>query len=576
MDSSAVVELSKASIELASNVLGLLNHMHDASSTKAAGTGEEEEDVDVIKKELEMMQSFLMDVAEQRRPSQMAASRSFKTWLRQLWGLAHDVEDCLLQFYLHLETPSRATSSKQLLPRGTIAKQMRSLRNQIKQVNRSSELYCKAISSLDDAAAAPSQPNTGPTVADDSKNAPLIGRVKEKTHLIQLISQDGEQHRVISVWGMVGIGKTTLVSSVYQSKEISSRFEQRAWVTISHHPFDLHGILSRSCLIVLDDIVSIEEWNLIRPHLPQDTRTHIIVITREAGVAEYCSTAHRNIYKLEYLEDNEALELFKNKVFLDSSVIDLNADLTTQAKLIINKCDGHPLAITTIAGFLARKPKTTMKWKMLHGDFSAGSGGNPNHETISRALAPSYDDLPYDLKLCLLYLCVFPKGHNIRRNRLVRRWVVEGYASNTDNMSAEQVGEGYFQEFIRRSIIRPSKIVTHNVGSVDHCQVHNVIHGIVTSKSKEENHGFVLGISSSNQDTIRHLSIISEGMVDKDMLKSTNLSHVRSMTVFGEWKSDLDLGTMRLLRVLDLEGTSGLKDHALKKIGNLLLLKYLS
>ncbi|KAL5213124.1 hypothetical protein ABZP36_023971 [Zizania latifolia] len=247
-----------------------------------------------------------------------------------------------------------------------------------------------------------------------------------------------EQHRVMSVYGMVGIGKTTLVRSVYESQEISSLFKQRAWVTISH-PFNLHDILaslpreldaqsyslfgsgtqsSRRCLIVLDDVLCIEEWNFIHPHLPEDTSTYIIVITREASVAKHCSTTNKNIYKLEYLEDNEALELFKNKVFMGSSDIDLNADMITQAKLITNQCDGHPLAITTIAGFLARKPKTTMEWKKMNDDFSAGSGSNPNHETISRALAPSYDDVPYHLKLCHLYLCVFPKGHNIRRKRL--------------------------------------------------------------------------------------------------------------------------------------------------------------
>ncbi|KAL5211553.1 hypothetical protein ABZP36_022400 [Zizania latifolia] len=337
MDSSAVAELSMASIELASTVLELLHG--DASATKAADDMlEEEEDVVVIRKELEMMQSFLMDIADKRRPSQMAMSRSFKTWLRQLWGLAHDVEDCLMQFYLHLESPSRAASSKQLLPRGTIAKQMRSLRNQIKQVNKSSELYCKAISSLDDAAAVPSQPNPGPTVADDSRNAPLIGQVKEKSDLIQLISQDGEQHRIISVWGMVGIDKTTLVSSVYESQEISSLFQQRAWVTISHHPFDLHGILSslaqeldaqnvgvpagndtqsnfdaisakiktssRSCLIVLDDVVYIEEWNLIQPHFSEDTSTNIIVITREAGCTDiyHLPDGLGNLWDLQMLD----------------------------------------------------------------------------------------------------------------------------------------------------------------------------------------------------------------------------------------------------------------------------------
>ncbi|KAL5211161.1 hypothetical protein ABZP36_022008 [Zizania latifolia] len=445
----------QSSIAIATMVLMQLHHK---SKKKVADTLEE--DVKFIKREFVMMQPVLMDVVEKR--GQMAASRILSTWFRQLWGLAHDVEDCLMESYLHLESPSRAASAKQLLPRRIIAEQMRGLRDQIEQVNTRNDQYNNAISS----SVAPSQLNTGPTVAA-SRN--VLGREKEKSDLIQLISQEGEQHQVMSVWGMVGIGKTTLVSSVYESQEISGLFKQRGWVTVSH-PFNLHDILaslareldaqnfsvlgnytqsnfealgdrikasSRSCLIVLDDVVCIEEWNLIQPHLPGDTNTHIIVITREASVAEHCSTTDKNIYKLEYLEDNEALELFKNKVFMSGSNIDLNADMTTQAKLIINKCDGHPLAITTIAGFLARKPKTAMEWKKLNDDLSVGSGSNPSLEAISRALSSSYDDLPYHVKMCLLYLFAFPKGHNIRQKRLVRRWVVEGYAINTHNMSAE-------------------------------------------------------------------------------------------------------------------------------------------
>nr|ALO70078.1 NBS-LRR-like resistance protein [Oryza sativa] len=398
------------------------------------------------------------------------------------------------------------------------------------------------------------------------RNAPHIGREMEKSHLIQLVSQNGENHHIISIWGMIGVGKTSFIRSVYESEEITSMFEQCAWVTVSH-PFNLHNFITslaheldsndfsvlgnglqkseesikaskRRCLLVLDDVSSIEEWSLIKPHLPSETNTKIIVTTREASIAEHCSMTCKNIYKLEGLKEDAALALFKSKVFVDGSNIDLDLDMTTQAKLIIKECDGHPLAITNIVGFLARKQKTATEWKKLDDDLSS--------------------------------------GHNIRRKRIVRRWAAEGYISKTHSLSAEEVGESYFAELINRSIIQPSEPVPHNAGDIEYCRVHNLMHKISVSKSMEENHGFVLEVSSNNEGIVRNLSIINVGETNRNVLKCVDLTHVRSVTIFGEWRASLDFRKMRVLRILDLEGTSGLKDRDLSQIGNFLHLRYLS
>jgi hypothetical protein len=56
-----------------------------------------------------------------------------------------------------------------------------------------------------------------------------------------------------------------------------------------------------------------------------------------------------------------------------------------------------------------------------------------------------------------------------------------------------------------------------------------------------------------------------------------DLSHVRSLTtVFGEWRLFFISKKMRFLRVLDLEGTAGIKDHHLNQSGELIHLKYIS
>ena len=86
--------------------------------------------------------------------------------------------------------------------------------------------------------------------------------------------------------------------------------------------------------------------------------------------------------------------------------------------------------------------------------------------------------------------------------------------------------------------------------------------------------GFCL---SETQGVICHLVIGSNWKRDKDVVESKlDLSHVRSLTVFGEWRSFFISDNMRFLRVLDLEDTMELRDHHLDQIGQLHHLKYLS
>lgn len=149
----------------------------------------------------------------------------------------------------------------------------------------------------------------------------VVGREKEKIDLINLISkQDDQQPIVISVWGMGGLGKTTVVRSVYQSQRLGGW--KCAWVT-ALRPFNCEAILrnlilqlqkdiqqdpaaasakkqekeaitamrreeliaklahlvTQECLIVVDDLSSTEEWDSIKESLVKAGR--VIVTTRE-------------------------------------------------------------------------------------------------------------------------------------------------------------------------------------------------------------------------------------------------------------------------------------------------------
>uniref|UniRef100_A0A8R7RD96 Disease resistance protein winged helix domain-containing protein n=1 Tax=Triticum urartu TaxID=4572 RepID=A0A8R7RD96_TRIUA len=229
-----------------------------------------------------------------------------------------------------------------------------------------------------------------------------------------------------------------------------------------------------------------------------------------------------------------------------------------QARLTLPKCDGLP-AISTIGGFLATKPKTATEWKKMNDNISTELVINPELRAIKTILMRSYDGLPYHLKAAFLYLSIFPEDHIIRWGRLVRRWIAEGYSRDMHGMSAIELCRRYFDELMDRSIILPGEEIDQYSRKNNSFQLHDMIREICISKAREENLVFTLEEGcclSETQGAIRHLVIGSNWKRDKDVLESMlDLSHVRSLTVFGEWRSFFISDNMRFLRVLDLEDT---------------------
>nr|ACG63517.1 resistance protein RGA2 [Triticum turgidum subsp. durum] len=434
------------------------------------------------------------------------------------------------------------------------------------------------------------------------KEFQLIGREKEKSEIIQLVTNgDGCQFEVISVCGMGGLGKTTVVRDVYQSQELRGKFEKCACVTIMR-PFNCDELLKnlagqfgyedvadmvrhlegKKCLIVLDDLSSTREWDAIIPHFTAlETSSRIIVTTRVEDIGKHCSKKRKNIYKLQGLELNDAHDLFIQKVF--DKTMDLDEqypELVEQTNMILKKCKGLPLAIVTIGGFLANQPKTALEWKKLNEHISAAElQMNPELEAIITVLNKSYDGLPYHLKSCFLYLSIFPEDYNIKLKRLLRRWIAEGYPGVVRNKSTEEVAESYFMDLISRSMLLPSQRSICDGKRIGSCQVHDLIREIGISKSMEGNLVLRLeeGCSLNTQGTARHLAISSNWERDQSAFESiVDMSRVRSITVFGEWKPFFLSDKMRLLRVLDLEDTTGLVNHHLEHIGKFLHLRYLS
>ncbi|KAM0899464.1 hypothetical protein ACQ4PT_021319 [Festuca glaucescens] len=186
----------------------------------------------------------------------------------------------------------------------------------------------------------------------------LIGRQKEKFDIIELIREQArtQQFEVIALWGMGGLGKTTLIKDVYQRQEVIDMFGKHAFVTVLR-PFkleellrslalqldarkgamdfagdtqkdiasmgvaDLTEVLGRrsqgnSCLLVLDDLSATMEWDKILPSLlaMKNPSLVIVITTRREDIAKYCCKKLKCVRLLNGLEEKDSCNLFTNRV----------------------------------------------------------------------------------------------------------------------------------------------------------------------------------------------------------------------------------------------------------------------
>ncbi|XP_059658813.1 disease resistance protein RPM1-like [Cornus florida] len=196
---------------------------------------------------------------------------------------------------------------------------------------------------------------------------------------------------------------------------------------------------------------------------------------------------------------------------------------------------------------------------------------------MKNILSLSYYDLPYYLKICFLYLGLFPEDYEIERMRVIRLWIAEGFVKEIGGMTMEEVAEGYLNELINRSLVQVAKI--DGVGRLREFRIHDLFHEVIISKSREQNIAAIVSKRSTTwPEKVRRLSI----QYTLGNLKHTNrFSQLRSLLMFSveepiskSLNPILFNGGVRLLKVLDLRGAS-LKILP-NEVGKLFHLRYLS
>ncbi|KAL7170994.1 hypothetical protein ACSBR2_035786 [Camellia fascicularis] len=164
----------------------------------------------------------------------------------------------------------------------------------------------------------------------------------------------------------------------------------------------------------------------------------------------------KRVINISPLSPQESWVLFCRKTFQTNNC---PSHLEEILRSILKRCEGLPLAIVAITGLLSVKDKSSIaEWEKIYRSFGAELEANNKLMSLKKILSLSYIDLPYCLKLCFLYLSVFPKDHLIDHWRLIRLWIAEGFVEVQEGVQAEEVAESYLNELINRSLIQVAKI----------------------------------------------------------------------------------------------------------------------
>lgn len=335
---------------------------------------------------------------------------------------------------------------------------------------------------------------------------------------------------------------------------------------------------------MIDDIWSSSIWFYIRRFFPENYNgSRIIITTRFQAVATTCSS-HKDrdlIYHAQVLSADESKELFLNTLYECKDSEYSQPSCTNFPDRLWEICGGLPLAIITMAGLVASKPRIIYEdWIKVCNCLFPESRVCCRPEEFMWIVNHCYFDLDSDTKTCSLYLSIFPKGCRISRKRLTRRWIAEGFISAKQGLSVEDVAETLFNQLIQRKVIRP---VQHNSnGRVKTCLVHDMVLEYLIMRAAKEDFITVVGSHWSlpaYSNKVRWLSIHSSDPRRAKDVDSMNLSHVRSLTMFGSLgRLNFISSKTGIVQVLDLEGCRGFRESHMKVSGicEMILLKYLS
>ena len=587
----------------------------DAIINEAIFLGSFRQQAEELKRELTWMESFLQDADAKAG----GGNKLVRNWVKEVREAAHDAEDLIESFAIQGSEPEMGRgifsnlTPGALIGRHNFGMEIEELKQRIIKIGESATRYGitalpddrRGRRDVDEAIARRRAPALH---ASDSSHVVLMEAEKEA--ILHLLDPEREKRRsVVSIVGMGGLGKTTLAKKVFKDPRIQdgSRFGCAFWIDVSQDYQDvkllkdllceiypkrkkafermektmlercLHeSLVGKTYLIVMDDVWDGEVWQIFRKHLPDEGNgSKVLITTRKREVADAADPDQATrAYELRLRTKEESWDLFLSKAIpIENERSACTGRLKELGEQMAAKCGGLPLALVVMGGLVSQKQRSIAEWhrvseSMVWQDEYEG-------QNCMRILALSYADLPYDLKLCFLYLSAFPEDYEIESDRLIGLWIAEGFiAERGDGQTLEETAEIQLEKLIERSLVHVvERDHRHNI---IRCRVHDLLRELCISEAKQIDFMSVCqGRSPLPAESLRRLSIITEPEEMISRLKfALRLRALLGFTFRSYSAMNLSIEGLKLIRVIDLQGAETLKVLP-KEIGGLVNLRYL-
>ncbi|XP_020081230.1 disease resistance protein RPM1-like [Ananas comosus] len=568
-------------------------------------------DISEIKDELESMQSFLRIMERLKEKDE-----STKIFIKQTRDLAFDIEDIIDAFTYKLGEeqggvlPTTIKRYRNIKSWHHLSKKLKDIKIDLQKImERRTRYDARGMESEAKPRIAVGGSKSRAESAHFVEEDDIVGIDKYRDLLLRWLTDEEEQQRqpmIISVLGMGGLGKTTLVTHVY--KIIKPTFDACAWVAVSQSyetrdllrqilndfyredrekreapknidTMDYRSLVEKrevtnnidtmdyrslvetirtylqckNYILILDDVWSTDVMDNIKDALlNSNSKSRIVLTTRIRDVA-LLADEHR-MFELKTLEANHSWDLSCKHAFWKSANKICLPPLEQCAKKIVEKCGGLPLAIVSIGRLLSFREQTGSEWEKVYKDLEWYLTNNDSklHEKVHNILKLSLEDLPHYLRNCFLYCSSFPEDYRISGYKLIWLWVAEGFIEERGE-TMEEVAEDYLNELVHRCLLQ---VVERNeVGRVRACRMHDIIRVLALSESKELSFCMVYEQSRTKlqRSKAHRLSILS----NITNYCTEEKSYLRSVLILNNSESyDLLKSVLRsskFLRVLQLE-----------------------